>query len=143
MLHSLFSLLASGLSSKVAVAQTDHAASIATPIDVAEPVDVSEQAALHRAFHDLSQPLLVSRDAYEALVAWTPADSERHDTDIDSETRLDSLIAQASGAMERVRGGFHHALFLVEHYSKCKRGNPRRARVLLRATPTGLIIDLA
>lgn len=151
MLNLILALLAPTVTNdKSILAKTVRDENGDAPVDVTDrdesgdaPVDVTEQAGQHRGFKDIKQPLLVSRDAYDTLVAWSPEDSERHDADLDQDVRLDSLLAQASGAMQRVRGGFQHALFLVEHYSKCKRGNPRRARVLLRDTPSGLLIDLA
>lgn len=119
---------------------------VASPVASAsaEPVDVTEPAQLHRAWSGRS--VVVMPGAYERLVDWSDADSDRMDMDLDPEMRLDAVLAAGAQALREITFGAPSALFLVEYADREKRGNPRRARVRLDADPSDpgrVLIDLA
>lgn len=108
-------------------------------------VDVTEVASRHRAWQGLDAPIQMTADLKASLVDWTDEDARRADTgdELDETIRLDNLLAQAACAVRNVRHGAHSELFLAEYFDRAKRGNPRRARVAVRRTNEGILIDFA
>lgn len=103
--------------------------------------NVTSHASEHRTWRDTGITVYLSNDVQHCLVDWTDDDSERVGIELDEDDRIDTLLAQAAFATKRVMSGERDAMFLAEYYDREKRGNPRRARLVIRQVTdsTGVI----
>jgi hypothetical protein len=104
-------------------------------------INVSEYAMGHRVYSNFKGQIYISPAAYSLMVAWSTADTKRTGIINDTETRLDSLLSQASSAVRAVISGDYSSKALIEYDDACKRGNPRRARAKVTRVYDELISD--
>lgn len=110
--------------------------------DLMDAIDVTEDAEGHRAYIGFAGSIFITAEAYALMVAWSDSDSQRTGLYNDTETRLDALFAQCAAAVRAVRAGDTSAQALIEYDDASKRGNPRRARLQVKAVYGGLLFDL-
>lgn len=104
--------------------------------------DITEDALRHKSWAALGMKVFLADEVKETLVDWTDRDARRSDTgsEINSEIRLDNLLAEAATAVRGIQWGADRQIFLAEYFDRTKRGNPRRTKVQLHRSGDAVVI---